>query len=300
MPPPVAAERNRRRRRRTSPDGATLPTGPADRTSGAPARSTSRTTASPTTRISPSFALDLDRVRALLGGPGEKDAAHAGGSIQVNARRVLERLLVEAARFEPRRNAVRNAGPARDAIERVPAVIEQDAAARQPRIDAPVRDARPRSPRSRAGFSASASGRIATAPIAPSSISAEILRQIGASSQLCTVWTTRPARAAAAATRFCVLDARDQRLLAQHVKARVERPFDQRRMAARRRADIDEIELFAGQQIVDVSHATGHRDRPRETPPGATRRRRSPRRSSRRHGRASRARARWPRHCRSR
>src|ERR1700722_12355711 len=37
-------------------------------------------------------------------------------------------------------------------------------------------------------------------PIAPSAINAEILRQIGALSQLCTACTTRPARAAAAAT----------------------------------------------------------------------------------------------------
>ena len=50
---------------------------------------------------------------------------------------------------------------------------------------------------------------------------------------------------------LCVLDPRDQRLFAEHVKARVERAFDQRRMTARRRANIDEIELFAGQKIVD-------------------------------------------------
>ena len=41
-----------------------------------------------------------------------------------------------------------------------------------------------------------------------------------------------------------VLDPRNQRLFAKHVKARVERPLDQRRMTARRRANIDEIELF--------------------------------------------------------
>src|SRR5580700_686599 len=35
------------------------------------------------------FTFDLDRVRALVGGPGQKDVAHAGGGIQVNARRVL-------------------------------------------------------------------------------------------------------------------------------------------------------------------------------------------------------------------
>ena len=45
---------------------------------------------------------------------------------------------------------------------------------------------------------------------------------------------------------LCVLDLRDKRLFAEHMKARVERPLDQRRMAARRRTDVDEIELFAG------------------------------------------------------
>jgi hypothetical protein len=35
------------------------------------------------------------------------------------------------------------------------------------------------------------------------------------------------------------------------VKARVERPLDQRRMATRGRTDVDEIELFAGQEIVN-------------------------------------------------
>src|SRR3984957_20929249 len=49
-------------------------------------------------------------------------------------------MLVEAARFEPRSDAKRNAGPARNAIERVPAMIEQDAAASHRRIDTPVRD----------------------------------------------------------------------------------------------------------------------------------------------------------------
>ena len=43
-----------------------------------------------------------------------------------------------------------------------------------------------------------------------------------------------------------VLDLRDQRLFAEHVKARVERAFNQRRMTARRRANIDEVELVAG------------------------------------------------------
>ena len=43
-----------------------------------------------------------------------------------------------------------------------------------------------------------------------------------------------------------VLDPRDQRLFAQRVEARIERTLDQRRMTARRRADVDEIERFAG------------------------------------------------------
>ena len=49
----------------------------------------------------------------------------------------------------------------------------------------------------------------------------------------------------------CVLDSCDQRLLAEHVKAGVKRPLDQRGVAARGRANVDEIERFAGQQIID-------------------------------------------------
>src|SRR3974390_3450048 len=76
------------------------------------------------------LALDLDRVRALVGGPGQKDAAVARTPIQRKSRGVFERLLVEAARFKPRSDANGNAGPARDAVERMPAVVKQDAAAR--------------------------------------------------------------------------------------------------------------------------------------------------------------------------
>src|SRR6202044_2566016 len=47
-------------------------------------------------------------------------------------------MLVKAARFEPRSDANRNAGPAHDAIECMPAVIETDAAAGHRGIDAPV------------------------------------------------------------------------------------------------------------------------------------------------------------------
>ena len=47
-----------------------------------------------------------------------------------------------SAGLEPRRHRLGNARPARDAIERVPAVVEQDAPACELRIDAPVRHAR--------------------------------------------------------------------------------------------------------------------------------------------------------------
>ena len=59
---------------------------------------------------------------------------------RLDARRVLERMLVESARLERCGDGVRSTGPTRDAIERVPAVIEQDAAAGHRRVDAPVRD----------------------------------------------------------------------------------------------------------------------------------------------------------------
>src|SRR6185437_5111435 len=64
------------------------------------------------------LSLDFDRVRALIRGPGQKDAAQPRRRIQLKRRGVLERLLMEAARFEPRRDASGNAGPAHDAIER--------------------------------------------------------------------------------------------------------------------------------------------------------------------------------------
>jgi len=45
---------------------------------------------------------------------------------------------------------------------------------------------------------------------------------------------------------LCILDPGDQRFLAEHVEACLERPFDQRRMVARGRADVHKIELVFG------------------------------------------------------
>ena len=102
------------------------------------------------------------------------------------------------------------------------------------------------------------------------------------------------------AEAFRVLNARDERLLAQHVQASVERAFDQRRMTARRGADVDEIELFAGQEIIDrlmpPAIGTGGEE-------GLATRRGGVGRSHdalRPHGLANPASGRWPRHCRSR
>ena len=86
------------------------------------------------------LAVDLDCIGALVGGPGQKDAASPEAGSKVERRRVFQRPFVEAARFEPRGDAAGSAGPARDAIERMPAVIEQDAAARHRRINPPVCD----------------------------------------------------------------------------------------------------------------------------------------------------------------
>src|SRR5579871_6907006 len=85
--------------------------------------------------------VDLDRVGALVGGPGQEDLADARGGLQVESRGVLERLVVETARLQPGRDARGRSRPARDAVERMPAVIEQNAAAGELRIDAPVGDA---------------------------------------------------------------------------------------------------------------------------------------------------------------
>ena len=84
------------------------------------------------------LALNLDLIGALVGGPGQIDVANAGVQIESKGRRIFEWPLMEAARFERRRNAAGNTGPAHDAIERMPAVIEQDAAACNCRIKAPI------------------------------------------------------------------------------------------------------------------------------------------------------------------
>ena len=98
------------------------------------------TTASPTTRIwpsSPSISIALERSSAAQ----VRNTRLAPEAVsKASSRRVFQRPLVEAARFEPCGDTAGNAGPARDAIERMPAVIEQDAAARQRRINPPVCD----------------------------------------------------------------------------------------------------------------------------------------------------------------
>ena len=84
------------------------------------------------------LALDLDKIGALAGGPGQIDVATAEREIEVESRRVFERPFVKATSFEQRGDALGSARPADDAIERMPAMIEQDAAACQRWINAPV------------------------------------------------------------------------------------------------------------------------------------------------------------------
>src|SRR5262249_4258717 len=77
----------------------------------------------------PVLALDADRVGALLGGPRKIDLAGSGHQIERDSCRVFERPFVEMALFEHGGDTAGSTGPMRDAIERVPAVIEQDASA---------------------------------------------------------------------------------------------------------------------------------------------------------------------------
>src|SRR3954454_1460453 len=84
------------------------------------------------------FALDLDGVGTFLGRPGEMDVAGSGRQIESDRCGILERPFPKPALFERCGNTARNSGPAYDAIERMPAVIEQDTAACYRRIGAPV------------------------------------------------------------------------------------------------------------------------------------------------------------------
>src|SRR5580704_18756926 len=159
-------------------------------------------------------------------------------------------MLVKAARFEPRSNPNGSTGPAHSAIERVPAVIEQNAAAGHRWIDAPVRnsvraysDRRLRSQRPPAdGLDGADCARV------------DQIRYLAADRRfepvMHRVQDTSRARGGPCHT-LCLRDLRDKRLFAEHMKAGVERPLDERRMVARRRTDVDKIELFAGQEIVD-------------------------------------------------
>ena len=194
--------------------------------------------------------VDLDRVGAFVGGPGQEDLALAGGGLQVDRRGVLERLVVEAACLEPRRDAHRNAGPAGDAIERMPAVIEQNAAARELRIDAPVCDARRRDGGRRLGPERRPTDRADGADRALVDERRDLLADWRAKPIVNRMEDAPRARGGRREARSVVY-AGDQGFLAQHMEPRVERASDDLRMVARRRADIDEIELFAHQEIVD-------------------------------------------------
>ena len=149
---PSLRRQSRRLRRRTNRDGASPPTATADRTNDAPATSISR----PRRRqqrgsrpSSPSISIAFERssaaqVRKMLLAP----AAVSRSTLAVSSSGCSWKRRVSKLRSNPNGSA----GPAHDAIDRMPAVIEQDAAARHLRIDAPVRRLRPRSRRSPAAF----------------------------------------------------------------------------------------------------------------------------------------------------
>ncbi len=66
--------------------------------------------------------------------------------------------------------------------------------------------------------------------------------------------------------RLRIRHPRNQGLFAQHVEARVQRTFNERRMAAWRRADIDEIKRLVAQQLVDGLRAIVRPGKPPERP----------------------------------
>ncbi len=153
-PPPES----RRPPRRTSRDGAILPIGTGGQDQRRSCVGSEDNSVVSSTDVA-SFAIDLDMLERSSAVQVRKMWLVPEVSLQGKRRRVFERPLVKAARFEPRGDAAGNASPAHDAIERMPAVIEQDAAARHRRINAPV--CAPSAPtRSLAEFATSASGRI--------------------------------------------------------------------------------------------------------------------------------------------
>ncbi len=182
-------------------------------------------------------------------------------------------------------------GPAHDAIDGMPAVIEQDAAARHRRINAPVRDAIRADRDRRLSPERAPANRSHSADCA-------FVDQVGdfsADRRLEPIMHrmhNSPGARSGRGDALRVLNSRDQRLLAQHMQARVERPLDQRRMTARRARRCRQNRAFRRLADHRRSHATGHRDRRRERPRDATRWRRSQRQSLRR----SRARQpdKWP------
>src|ERR1700754_4142823 len=73
-----------------------------------------------------SLAFDLDAVGTLLACPGEKDVAGSGRQIESDRCGILQRPFPKPALFEHRGDTAGNSGPAHEAIECMPAVVEQD------------------------------------------------------------------------------------------------------------------------------------------------------------------------------
>ena len=81
------------------------------------------------------------------------------------------------------------------------------------------------------------------------------------------MWTIRPARSRGGDHGIGVSDARDERLFAERVEAGVQRLDDQLSVRAGRRADVDEVERFARQQVVRRLAPAGVRKRRKERLP---------------------------------
>ncbi|HEY3623888.1 MAG TPA: hypothetical protein VGL12_16130 [Roseiarcus sp.] len=127
----------------------------------------------------------------------------------------------------------------------MPAMIAEDAAAGLLGIDAPVRDAvrthcdRRLSPQRPPADGAHGADRALV----------NKSRNLAADRRLKPIvhrMQDAPGACGGRGDALCVVDPGDQRFFAQHMDAGTKRAFDERRMAARRRADIDKVEPLAG------------------------------------------------------
>ena len=150
--------------------------------------------------------------------------------------------------FIAARSAFASIDPSLDDVEGVPAVVGQDATARDGRFEAPVlrrRVAR----RSGAGPQGVPDDPRELADLAPPEELPD-LSDDGRVLPVVDALKDATARGRKLRQRAHLVDRTDQGFLAQNVQASPKRAPDQRRVARRRRADVDEVDGGVGQQLV--------------------------------------------------